>query len=275
MELKKAQKKKVKLKVGLSGASGFGKTYSALLMAHGVTGDWTKIAVIDSENGSADLYSDLGAYNTLTLSAPFNPERYIEAINMCENAGIELCIIDSITHEWDGVGGCLNIQEKLGGKYQDWAKVTPRHKMFINAILQSPMHIFTTVRRKQDYEMIKEGNRTKVQKIGTKEITREGFEYEITLNFEFTNDNHLVKASKDRTGLFMNKPEFIITSETGKKLLEWANSGVDEKEYLIKSIQLAKNREEGNTIWKNNSNYHQDEDVIKIFKLFAEKYPKK
>ena len=97
MELKKAQRKKVKLKIGFSGASGFGKTYSALLMAYGVTGDWSKIAVIDTENGSADLYSDLGEYNTLTMSAPFSPERYIEAIETCEKAGIEVIIIDSIT----------------------------------------------------------------------------------------------------------------------------------------------------------------------------------
>jgi hypothetical protein len=275
MELKKATRKQVKLKVGFSGASGFGKTYSALLMAYGVTGDWSKIAVIDTENGSADLYADLGGYNTLTLSPPFTPERYIEAINMCEKANVEVIIIDSITHEWDGEGGCLDLQEKLGGRYQDWAKITPRHKAFINAILQSPCHVFTTVRRKQDYEMNKDDKgKTSVQKVGTKEITREGFEYEITLNFEFTNDNHLVKASKDRTGLFMNKPEFVITPETGKKLMEWANSGVDEVTYLVESIRAATNRAELTTIWNNNKSLQSNPKVIEIFKEMSVKYPK-
>jgi len=275
MQLKKATRKQVKLKVGFSGASGFGKTYSALLMAYGVTGDWSKIAVIDTENGSADLYANLGDYNTLTLAPPFSPERYIEAIKICENAGVEVIIIDSITHEWEGEGGCLDIQEKLGGRYQDWAKVTPRHKAFINAILQSKCHVFTTVRRKQDYEMNKDDKgRTTVQKVGTKEVTREGFEYEITLNFEFVNDNHMVKASKDRTGLFMNKPEFVITPETGVQLMKWANEGVDEAKYLADSIRNASSREELITIWNNNKHLQSNSDVMQAFTETGAKYPK-
>ena len=282
MELKKAQRKKVKLKIGFSGASGFGKTYSALLMAYGVTGDWSKIAVIDSENASADLYSDLGDYNTLTLKAPFSPERYIEAIEMCENAGIEVIIIDSITHEWDGVGGCLNIAEKLTAasshknSYIVWGRVTPRHKAFINAILQSPCHIFTTVRRKQEYDMSKNSSgRTIIQKVGTKEITREGFEYELTINFEFESDKHYVKASKDRTGLFMSRDPFIITSETGKELLKWANSGVDETKYVIDSINGVKNREELITIWNNNQQFKNNPDILTAFNKMAKTYPSK
>lgn len=275
MQLKKATRKQVKLKVGFSGASGFGKTYSALLMAYGVTGDWSKIAVIDTENGSADLYANLGDYNTLTLAPPFSPERYIEAIKTCENAGVEVIIIDSITHEWEGEGGCLDIQEKLGGRYQDWAKVTPRHKAFINAILQSKCHVFTTVRRKQDYEMNKDDKgRTSVQKVGTKEVTREGFEYEITLNFEFVNDNHMVKASKDRTGLFMNKPEFVITPETGVQLMKWASEGVDEAKYLADSIRNASSREELITIWNNNKHLQSNSDVMQAFTETGAKYPK-
>lgn len=230
MELKKATRKTVKLRLGLSGASGFGKTYSGLLLAFGMTNDWSKIAVIDTENGSAELYSNLGEYNVITLTAPFTPERYIEAIKACENAGIEVIIIDSITHEWDGKGGCLEIYDKLGGRYQDWAKITPRHQAFIDAILQSKCHIITTVRRKQDYDLVKnESGKLEVKKVGMKEVTREGFEYELTINFEFTNDKHLVKASKDRTGLFMDKPEFVITTETGNLLKDWCNTGEEPK----------------------------------------------
>jgi len=267
MELKKAERKKVKLKIGMSGASGFGKTYSSLLLAKGIVEDWSKIAIIDTENRSAQLYADLGPYNVIELDPPYSPERYIQAIEMCQQSGIEVCIIDSITHEWDGEGGCLDIQNKLGGRFQDWAKVTPRHKAFINCILHTNMHVITSVRRKQDYEMVKnDKGRAEVQKSGTKEITREGFEYEITLNFEFVNDNHMVKASKDRTGLFMNKPEFVITKETGKQLMKWANMGVDERKYFISSIKGAKNREELETIWKNNTIFHTDSEIIEIFK---------
>ena len=238
MKLQKAQKEQVKLRVGISGASGFGKTYSALLLAYGMTNDWNKIAVIDTENGSANLYSELGNYNTVNLQPPYSPERYIEAIELCEKSGIEVVIVDSITHEWSGKGGCLQIHEQLGGKFQDWAKVSPRHQSFIDKILQSQSHIITTVRRKVDYSIDKDqGGRTKVTKHGTKEITREGFEYELTVNFEIINDNHLAVASKDRTGLFMNKPEFILSSGSGKRLLDWCNNGttLDDIKVEIKS----------------------------------------
>ena len=234
MQLKQSQRQQVRLKLGLSGASGFGKTYSALQLAYGMTEDWSKIAVIDTENSSASLYSDLVNYNVLDLQTPYSPERYIQAIELCENSGIEVIIIDSITHEWNGTGGCLDIHEKLGGRFQDWANVTPRHQAFINKILQSTCHIITTTRRKIDYSLdIASNGKTQVVKHGTKEITRDGFEYELTINFELVNENHLAKASKDRTGLFMNRPEFIITSETGKIILDWCNSGIQSENQSI------------------------------------------
>lgn len=237
MKLQTAQRQQVRLKIGLSGASGFGKTYSALLIAYGITQDWTKIAIIDTENKSASLYAHLGNYNVLELNAPNSPERYIEAIKYCENANMDVIIIDSISHEWQGKGGCLEIHEKLGGRFQDWAKITPRHTAFIDAILQSKCHIITTARRKIEYSLDTDQNgKVKVTKVGTKEETRSGFEYELTVSFELINDNHLAKASKDRTGLFMNKPEFVINQSTGKKLIQWCSlvSKVEDVEKEIK-----------------------------------------
>ena len=227
MKLQKAERHQVKLRIGLSGPSGFGKTYSALLLAYGITNDWRKIALIDTENKSASLYSHLGDFNVLSLEEPFSPERYIKAIKLCEESDMEITIIDSISHEWQGKGGCLEIHEQLGGRFQDWARVTPRHQSFIDAIILSKCHIITTSRSKVDYSLDKDGNgKTKVMKLGTKSITREGFEYELTVNFELLNDNYLVSTSKDRTELFSGKPEFIINSSTGKKLIEWCMQGV-------------------------------------------------
>lgn len=239
MELRKASRKKAKIRLGLSAVSGAGKTYSALLIAYGICGDWSKIAVIDTENNSADLYAHLGEYNVLPLQAPFTPERYIEAIKACEKAKMEVIVVDSITHEWDGKGGCLEIVESLGGKYQDWAKVTPRHQNFIDAIIQSSAHVITTVRRKTDYEMVKDNNgKVKVEKGGLREVTREGFEYELTVNLEVDTTHH-AKASKDRTGLFMGKPEFIPTEDTGRLIRDWCESGeaanIDEWRERLKS----------------------------------------
>jgi hypothetical protein len=264
MELRKATRKTVKLRMGLSGASGFGKTYSALLLAHGMTNDWTKIAVIDTENGSAELYSQLGEYNVITLSAPFTPERYIEAIKTCENAQMDVIIIDSITHEWEGKGGCLEIADQVTqassskNSYTAWAKVTPRHQNFIESILQSKCHIITTVRRKQDYDMVKNGNKTEIVKVGMKEVTREGFEYELTLNLELITDNHYAKASKDRTGLFMNKAEFIITEETGREILKWCESGVDQLQEAISEMNACTTLEQLKACWTKWNVYQKD-----------------
>src|SRR4029079_14978737 len=232
MQLRKATRKKAKIRLGLSAVSGGGKTYSAILIAKGLCGDLNKVAIIDTENGSADLYAHLGNFNVLPLTAPFTPERYIEAIKSCEKAGMEVIIIDSISHEWDGKGGCLEIVESLGGKYQDWAKVTPRHQAFLEAILHSPSHIITTVRRKQDYEMVKDGNgKIRVEKGGLREITREGFEYELTINLEL-DTQHNASASKDRTGLFMGKPAFVPSEKTGEIVALWCEQG--EESFNIK-----------------------------------------
>ncbi len=268
LQLKKATRKQVKLRLGLSAVSGGGKTMSALLLAYGMTNDWSKIAVIDTENGSASLYSHLGEFNTIDLQAPFTPERYIEAINACENGGMEVIIIDSVTHEWDGKGGILDISNSMtGNSYTNWAKITPRHDAFINSILQSKCHIITSVRRKQDYEMSKDSQgKTKIEKIGLKEITREGFEYELTLNLNIE-INHHATASKDRTGLFADKPEFVITAETGKQLIEWCNSGevvISELEKGCAEMENVLDIEELKTIWLKYKSLQTNAQFVKV-----------
>lgn len=231
-QLRKATRQKAKIRLGLSAVSGGGKTYSALLMAYGLCGDWNKIAVIDTENNSADLYSHLGEYNVLPLSAPYAPERYIDAIQDCENAGMEVIIIDSIAHEWEGEGGVLSLCDSIGGGFQTaWKQMTPRHDKFKNTILTSKCHIITTVRRKTEYILVEEVNRQgktvqKPVKAGLKEITREGWEYELTINIELDIKHHAT-ASKDRTGLFMGKDPFIPSVETGKLIRQWCENGID------------------------------------------------
>lgn len=234
--LRKAARQKAKIRLGLSAVSGGGKTMSALLIARGLCDDWSEIALIDTENGSGDLYAHLGDYNILPLQAPYTPENYIKAIKDCENTeGIKVVIIDSISHEWDGKGGCLEILDSMGGKFQDWAKVTPRHQAFIDSILQCKCHVITTVRRKQDYQMIQDGNKTKVEKAGLREVTREGFEYEVTINLEL-DIRHNATASKDRTGMFMDKPGFIPSQQTGAMILDWCESGLDIRVEITDAI---------------------------------------
>lgn len=219
---KKACKMKQKLRLLLEGASGSGKTYSALLIAKALG---KKIALIDTEKGSASLYDKLADFDTCELTAPFTPEKYIAAIVEADKQGYDVLIIDSITHEWSGKGGCLDLQSALGGRYQDWAKVTPRHNAFIEAILQSKMHIIATARTKTDYETTNNNGKMKVEKVGLKTEQRDGLDFEFTLVFRL-NENHLASATKDRTSLFNGK-EAVIDTSTGKILLDWLNEGAD------------------------------------------------
>ncbi len=261
MQLQNAERKRVKLKINIASPSGFGKTYGSLIIAYGMTGDWTKIGVIDTENESASLYAHLGPFKTISLAPPYTPERYIQAINICEDSGIEVIIIDSITHVWKGKGGLLEYQSSLGGKYQDWIKVTPLYQKWLAAILQSRCHIITTNRKKQGYNMTTDSGKTKVEKVGLEDEIRDGYEYEMTIAFEVINDKHLVRASKDRTGLFTDHPEFVITSETGKKIIAWNNEGafvteaINADDELIQLIMDSKTIEELKALYKQQSSF--------------------
>ena len=228
MEIRKSERKSAKFRVALQGSSGSGKSMSSLLLAFGLVGDWKKIAVIDTENGSADLYSELGSYYVLPLNEPYSPERYIEAIKLCENSGIECIIIDSISHEWSGKGGCLMIHEqvtaamRIPNSFTAWASVSPRHQAFIDAILQCNCHIISTIRSKTEYVLTERNGKQVPVKMGMAPVTRDGFEYEVTISLDI-DDEHKASSSKDRTGLFSGKPKFQITTETGKIIREWCN----------------------------------------------------
>ncbi len=225
MKLRKSQRKNVKIKMALQGISGSGKTYSSLLIAKGLTnGGFSKTAIIDTENGSADLYTHLGQYNVLTLKPPFTPESYTQAIDVCLKEGMEVIIIDSISHCWYEL---LDFHSRLvGNSFTNWNKVTPRHKAFINKMLQADAHIIATMRTKQGYILNHKDGKYIPEKVGLKAIQRDGTDYEFTLVFEL-NTKHFASASKDRTNLFSGKPEFIINAATGKKILNWCDEGND------------------------------------------------
>ena len=225
MNLQQAQRKQAKIKLGLQSPAGGGKTYSSLLLAYGLINDWSKIAVIDTENHSADLYAHLGNYQVLALEQPFTPERYIEAIEICENAGMSAIIIDSISNEWEGVGGILDIHgAMMGNSFINWSKITPRHNSFIQKILQSSCHIIATMRSKQDYVLSEKNGKMVPEKVGLKGAVRENTDYELTIVLEL-DLKHQATATKDRTGLFMDKPQFVISPETGQRIANWCKAG--------------------------------------------------
>lgn len=227
---KKAERKQSKLRLAISGASGAGKTIGALKIATGLGGS---IAVLDTENGSASLYADEYNFDVVNLSSPYTPERFIDVIHAAEKAGYNTLIIDSTTHEWNGTGGCLELVDDIaksrfrGNTWSAWSEITPRHRAFIDAILQSKMHIITTMRSKTETAQVEVNGRKQVQKLGMKAEQRDGIEYEFTVVLDIVHDGHYANASKDRTQLFSGDPK-RITVETGEKLLAWLNSGKAE-----------------------------------------------
>jgi hypothetical protein len=232
MELRQSSKKQAKIKLALAGCSGSGKTYSSLQLAYGMTNNWSKIAIIDAESGSADLYAHLGNYNVLTLQSPFTPEHYIKALEICELAGMEVIIIDSMSHLWEYL---LEFHAAMqGNSFTNWGKITPRQSAIVQKILTSNSHIIATMRTKQDYVLNEKNGKLVPEKVGLKTIMRDGIDYEFTIVLDIDIKHH-AKASKDRTNLFMDKPEFTITPETGKAILDWCNeeTAVESKQLFI------------------------------------------
>lgn len=231
MQFTKATRKKAKLRLALTGPSGSGKTYSALLLAKGLGGS---VGVVDTEHDSASLYAglpEMPEFESMNLAPPFTPERFIETVQAAEKAGFNVLIMDSITHEWNGSGGCLEMVDEIarakfkGNSWSAWSEVNPRHRDFLDYLLRSPLHIIATMRSKTETAQTEENGRKKVVKLGMKSEQRDGFEYEMTVVLDLVHDGHFATATKDRTGLFTNADPKPITEGTGAALLEWLESG--------------------------------------------------
>lgn len=264
MKLQKATRKQVKLKLNISAPSGAGKTMGALLMAKGLVGDWSKIAVIDTENGSASLYSHLGDYSTIDLTPPYTPERYMEAIDACVNGGMECVIVDSSSHEWST---CVDENQKLadakykGNTWSAWSKTTPRHDAFVNKILHTPVHFITCTRSKTETVM---GEDKKVKKVGMKDEQRSGWEYELTVSLEIDRDTHMASPSKDRTQLFEGKNPFLITEKTGELIRDWCNEGQSELQVAINEMEVVASIDQLKEIWSKYKSLQTIQSFINI-----------
>ncbi len=248
MQLRISQRKHARMKMALQGPSGSGKTFSSLQLAHGLCGDWAKIAVIDTENSSSDLYSDFGPFKVLSLVPPYTPEKYIDGLIICEKAGMEVIIIDSLSHEWENL---LEYHSSLqGNSFTNWSKITPRHNHLVQRLLQSPSHIIATLRTKQDYVLNERNGKMIPEKIGLKSVQRDGLEYEFTLVFDLDMKNHAL-ASKDRTGLYAGKPEQTLSADTGKEIQNWCLAGAPTQEQdVTQRIQECRSLNELLSVYK-------------------------
>jgi len=221
MTIHKAQRKQAKMRLGICGTSGTGKTYGALLVARGLG---EKILLVDTESGSGDLYAGVVEYDVLPLEAPYTIEKYIQAIEMGEQSGYDVIILDSISHAWAGSGGLLERQNqetaRSGNSYQSWAKITPLHTKFVDKMLATKCHLIATMRSKPEYAIDKDATgRTIIRKLGLAPIQREGLDHEMTIVFDIDSE-HNAYPSKDRTGLFDGK-SVKLSEDVGKTIKKW------------------------------------------------------
>lgn len=224
MLIRKAERKKAKLRLGISGASGSGKTWSALEIAKGMGG---KIGMIDTEAGRGELYGSDFDYDIIRLEAPYSSDRYIQAIKLFEKAGYDILIIDSLSHAWNGPGGVLSTVDAGGGWFAKGGQMgTVQQNALMHSIITSNMHIITTLRAKTEYAIEKDDRGKNVpRKVGLTPTQRDGVEYEFTV-FMNMDQNHFATITKDNTKMY--DQQFIKPSEEmGRKLIEWLNSGVD------------------------------------------------
>lgn len=225
---RKTERRKAKLRLAITGPAGSGKSYGALLVAFGIGG---KIALLDTENGSGDLYSSLGDYDICSISAPFSVQKFIDAIRDAENSGYDTLILDSISAELAGTGGLLNLHTQItssnrANSYAAWGHITPKHNAFIDAIISSNLHIIATIRSKTEYAQVQnERGKTEIKKMGLGLVQREGIDYEFTTVFDLSME-HTVTVSKDRTSLFDGQV-FTLSEDTGRALKEWLDIGID------------------------------------------------
>lgn len=227
---KKAEKKGAKLKIALTGVSGSGKTYSALVLAKEIG---KRIAVIDTENDSALLYADDFDFDHNRLSPPYTTERYIAMMELASKE-YDVLIIDSISHAWNGGEGSIldrkgdldllkTKDNRMQNTYTTWNPFTKEHNKFVSKLLNLPIHCICTMRSKQDYVLQQDSNgRLSPKKVGLAPIQRDGIEYESTTVLDLDKE-HYATTSKDRTKIF-DSQSFIITPETGKKIRDWINT---------------------------------------------------
>lgn len=224
--------------IGIAGTSGEGKTYTALLIARGMVSKASEIGFLDTENKRGSLYADIldEPFMIGDLYPPFSPERYAEAIKEFQNAGIKVLVIDSVSHEWEGEGGCDDIANAplaAGKKMANWIGAKRSHKKFMNTLLQCNMNVIVCIRAREKTDF---KNPTLPISLGIQPICEKNFMFELTASF--------LMKSQGKEQTFLKLPSFLINAfgdgknylgiETGKKISEWLEKGDKESAEILK-----------------------------------------
>jgi hypothetical protein len=247
LEFRKAKRKAAPMLISIASVSGGGKTYSALQLAAGIAGSSGRVGMVDTENGRGEMYADSpgiiaalpGGYEYIRFDPPFGPARYVEHIKAAEDSGITVCVVDSGTHEWEGIGGCAEIAEKdkLGGM-PNWAKAKMAHKRFVNHLLSSPMHIIFCLRAREKVKIFKKGDniitsagemsevrfaeKDMIMPLGLQPITEKNFVFEMLLSLQLDEHTHHavpIKVPEPLVRLFPGRK--LLTKADGEAIQRW------------------------------------------------------
>jgi energy-coupling factor transporter ATP-binding protein EcfA2 len=244
---KKAEKTQRKARVAFDGPTGSGKTYSALILATELAKhEGGRVAVIDTENSSASLYSDLFDFDVCEL-VEFSPENYHAAIAAAEEAGYKVIVIDSFSHAWEGSGGILDTNTKIakqkyhGNTFSAWGDTTPMQRELIDAITGCKAHIIVTMRSKMDYameeNMVDGRKKTTVTKIGLAPIQRQGVEYEFDVIVDM-DVAHTALLSKSRCHVIADKTVNKPNARFWVPFIEWLTNGAPAPERTRQSTTV-------------------------------------
>jgi DNA polymerase III delta prime subunit len=242
LDIKPVVRGESKVLLAFSGPSGTGKTLSALYVARGMVSKPSEIGFLDTENGRGSFYSDKldGQFLYANLNPPFSPDRYGKAIKEFQDAGVKVLVIDSISHEWEGIGGCEEIANSLKPdgterKVADWKRSKNEHRTkFMNALMYTEMHIICCVRAREKTDF-KEP--TKPVSLGIQPVCEKNFLFEMMASVMFSNEGKNQKWIKVPDYLkeaFGNGNDYL-GQNTGKKIMDWVRLGEKEDSAVTKA----------------------------------------
>lgn len=227
INIRKAQREGARMVIGIAGVSGSGKTYSAIKLAYGLAGGkGDKVGFLDTENRRGSLYADIVTDPFLIgdLYAPFSPQRYIDAIHEFQKAGVEVLVIDSVSHEWEGTGGCEEIASAASNKVIGWQKAKEQHKRFMNVLLQSDMHVIVCIRAREKIDFSDPKN---PRPLGIQPVCEKNFMFEMTASLMMRDKGAAQDVLKCPADLMpiLGRGKGYLTDQDGVKLRDWIAGG--------------------------------------------------
>jgi len=256
MGFQRATKKQAKARIGLIGPSGSGKTYTALRLA---TNMGMRVALIDTERGSAAKYADKFVFDTMEL-IDYNPQNYINGIKDAEAAGYDVLIIDSLSHAWSGTGGILDIVDTATAKSRSgnafttgWREASPLHNKLIESMLSARLHLIVTMRSKMEYVLEDDGKGgKKPRKVGLAPVQRDGMEYEFDIVGDMDLEHNFI-VSKTRCDLLDGKVFNKPGEDLAAIIMGWLSDG-DEDDPLAVEVQRLRQElnlaDDNHPMWK-------------------------